>query len=60
MHIIGQTRLDTWQTARRATSSDRIRHIHQPIQVQGKARIDTWQTAGVRRRAHSATTVGHP
>lgn len=41
--MTGQSRIDTWQTLEKSTSSTRNRLTHQPIQVQGKSRIDTWQ-----------------
>jgi len=57
MHIIGQSRIDTWQKYQAPTQSNKSRIMHRPIQVQGKSRIDTWQTAPLQRRAHSATEV---
>jgi hypothetical protein len=57
MHIIGQSRIDTWQTAKQPLESNMARLIHRPVRIQGKTRIDTWQTTGLHRRAHSALEV---
>jgi hypothetical protein len=57
MHVIGQSRVDTWQTLERIPQTTKTRLIHRPIQVQAKSRIDTWRTSTSRQRAHSATEV---
>jgi hypothetical protein len=57
IHIIGQSRIDTWQKYQTPIPSSKSRIIHHPIQIEGKSRIDTWQRTTSRRRAFSATEV---
>jgi hypothetical protein len=57
VHIIGQSRVDNWQTSEKPLRSTIHQVIDRPVQVQGKSRIDTWQVTVSRRRTHSATEV---
>ena len=57
MHIIGQSRVDTWQKHPSAARPPKNVVMHHPIQVEGRSRVDTWQTTPLRRRARSATDV---
>ena len=57
IHIIGQSRIDTWQKYQTPIASNQSRIIHRPIQIEGKSRVDTWQRLTRLRRAHSATEV---
>ena len=57
MHIIGQSRIDTWQTPSQLVRRSQNRLVHRPIQVQGKSRIDTWQTNQLRRSTRDIVQV---
>ena len=57
VHIIGQSRVDTWRTSEKPFSSSKQYVIHRPIQVDARSRVDTWQTLTSQRRARSATEV---
>ena len=59
IQVEARSRIDTWQISKNSSRSIKKQLVNRPIQVQGKSRIDTWQTSPVRRRAHSATEVGH-
>ena len=58
MHIIGQSRVDTWQIPRAPPQASANRIIHRPIQIEGRSRVDTWQTdAMYRKRRRSPSPV---
>lgn len=57
MHIIGQSRVDTGQTAKTPSRSTKSQLIHRPMQIEGRSRIDTWQVTMARPKISSTTEV---
>jgi hypothetical protein len=60
MHIIGQSRIDTWQVPRAPPQASANRIIHRPIQIQGRSRIDTWHTSATQRPREKHILVHRP